>query len=94
MLFCVLCFDKPNAGGLRAENREAHLAYMKNFGDRIKALGPFLSEDAEGMIGSLYIIEAENRDEVEAIVAKDPYVEADLFYRSEIHPWRHVAGQF
>ncbi len=94
MLFCVLSFDKPNAVAIRAANREAHLTYMKGLGACVKALGPFLSEDGEAMIGSLYIVEADARDAVEAIVAADPYVEADLFDRYEIHPWRHVAGQF
>ena len=93
MLFCVFSFDKQNAGDVRAANRDAHLAYVKGLGTRVKALGPFLSEDGEAMIGSLYIVEAEARDAVEAIVAADPYVKADLFDRYEIHPWRHVAGQ-
>ena len=94
MLFCVFSFDKPAAASVRAGNRGAHLAYMTALGKRLKALGPFLSEDGDAMIGSLYIVEANTRDEVEAIVADDPYVQADLFDRYEIHPWRHVAGQF
>ena len=94
MIYVLMCFDKKNALSERMAVREAHLAYMTALGKRLKALGPFLSEDGDAMIGSLYIVEANTRDEVEAIVADDPYVQADLFDRYEIHPWRHVAGQF
>lgn len=86
MLFALICTDKPGALQVRLDNRPAHMEFLKGLGDALKAAGPFLN-DAGDMCGSLVVIEAENRDEILAIAANDPYAQADLFEQVEIRPW-------
>ena len=92
-LFAISCVDKPDSLPLRMATREAHLAYA-NGGQtavRVKLGGPYL--DAKGdMAGSLLIVEAANRAEVEEFSKNDAYVRAGLFQSVEIRPYRITVG--
>jgi uncharacterized protein YciI len=93
MLFAVTCLDKPGHAHVRAENRSAHLAFLGEHADAVKIAGPLLEDDGDGMVGSLLIIEAPDRDTLEALLARDPYAEAGLFAGVDIRPWRWVVGR-
>jgi len=90
-LFALICIDKPDSLALRMATREAHFAYIGGQPGVLRLGGPFLDGE-EKMAGSLMIIEAANLADAEAFSAADPYRQAGLFERVEIHPWRHTAG--
>ncbi len=87
MLYALLCTDKPNCLELRTKMRPDHLAYLASLGDAMKFAGPFL-DDAASPIGSLVVIEAEDRVAAEHLAAQDPYKLAGLFASVEIKAWR------
>ena len=87
MLYALLCTDKPNSTDVRAKMRPDHLAYLSSLGDAMKFAGPFL-DDAQSPIGSLVMIEAEDRNAAEGIAKNDPYNIAGLFQSVEIKAWR------
>lgn len=87
MFFCVISFDRLGAAPVRAALCDDHLLYMKALGPRLRMHGPFMSEDRSRQIGSMTVLEAQCRSEAEAIVDNDPFVLANLYERSEIHPW-------
>jgi uncharacterized protein YciI len=89
MLFCLIGTDKPNAIDLRLANRDAHVKYWKESG-RISAGGFFTTDDGSAMNGSLLVIEAADRAEVERLVTDDPYTKAGLFASVEIRAWKWV----
>lgn len=86
MLFMFIAFDRQGVGAaIRAEVRPRHVAYTKTNG-MVKFGGPFVGPNSE-MIGSFSIIEAKDYDEALAYTKRDPYAEANLFERTELHPW-------
>ena len=87
MLYALLCTDKPNSTDLRAKIRPDHLAYLASLGDALKFAGPFL-DDAQSPIGSLVMIEADDRNAAERLAKNDPYNIAGLFQSVEIKAWR------
>lgn len=89
MLFLVHTWDKSGALDVRMANRDAHIAWLKAAGGKVKAAGPWLN-DADEMAGSLLIIEAEDRAGLDAWLATDPYQAAGLFGKVEIAPYRWV----
>ena len=91
MLYAIICLDKPGALETRKANRDAHLAHIRAANGAITQAGPFLDAAGE-MCGSLLIMEAESRAEVEAWCADDPYAAAGLFESVEIRPWKRVIG--
>lgn len=90
--FVLMCLDKPRSLPLRMATREAHLAYVANMGEAVRLLGPLLDEDGE-MKGSLLIVEVEDIAEARLFSAGDPYVQAGLFERVEIHAVRVAASR-
>ena len=91
-LFMLACFDKPHVLDLRMATREAHLAYVREQAAVVKVAGPMLDE-AEGMAGSLFILEADDRAAVQAFNAGDPYQQAGVFGQVEIRGFRASIGQ-
>lgn len=90
-LFVLTCLDKPGALDLRLATREAHLAYADGCGNTVKLGGPFLN-DSGAMIGSLIVVEAEDRAAAEAFSANDPYRKAGVFASVDIRAFRAVRG--
>lgn len=86
MLFMFIAFDRKDGGSaIRAKVRPRHVDYTKSRG-MVKFGGPFVGPDG-GMVGSFSIIEAQSYDEALAYTKADPYAEANLFERTELHPW-------
>ena len=90
MFYIIRCFDKPGQQDLRLANRADHLAYLQTYGDKVVAAGPVLSEDLQSMVGSLIILDLDDRAAADTFAAGDPYAKAGLFERVEIAPWKRV----
>lgn len=86
MLFALICNDKPGSLDLRMKTRPEHVAYLNGLGTALKAAGPFI-DDQGSPVGSLVIIEAENREAAERIAAGDPHAKAGLFAATDIRGW-------
>lgn len=88
MLIALIARDKPGALQTRLDNREAHLAYIKETGV-VSQGGPLLDDDG-GMIGSLVILDVEDMAAARAWADNDPYAAAGLFDSVELIPWKKV----
>jgi uncharacterized protein YciI len=76
MLFAIHALDGEGALSKRLEHGDAHRVHVAGaaaFGVRIVISGPLVKDDGETMIGSLIVVEAENREEAERFNASDPY---------------------
>ncbi|HEY2177968.1 MAG TPA: YciI family protein [Caulobacteraceae bacterium] len=87
-MYVLICKDWPDALALRMSVREAHLAFARGLRPGLVRLGgPFL--DAAGqMCGSLIILDTDDRAEVDAYLAADPYTASGLFESVDVQPWR------
>ncbi len=90
MLIALIAKDKDGALQTRLDNREAHVAHIKNSGVVFQA-GPFLDGDGQ-MCGSLVILDVEDMAAAEDWAANDPYAKAGLFKSTELIPWNKVIG--
>jgi uncharacterized protein YciI len=86
MLFAIQCIDKPDHGQLRADTRPVHLDYLRSQADAVFCAGP-LQDDSGAAIGSLIIMDFEDRAGAEAFAAGDPYAKAGLFSTVTITRW-------
>ena len=87
MLFALICTDKPHSLDLRMSVRPDHLKHLESLGTKLKAAGPFTTDEGSP-IGSLVIIEAADRQSAQAMAESDPYAKAGLFASVEIKPWK------
>jgi len=94
MYFSVYALDRAGAGDIRARNRDAHRARLKDHDHPVKVMmaGPLLADDGKTMIGSLLVFEAADKAAVEAFLAGDPYEISGLFERTEVRPFAWSIG--
>ncbi len=74
-LFAVHALDKPGALPLRLDLYAAHRTFLEGAEHGVKLVmsGPLQSDDGETMIGSLFIIDAPDRDTLVAFTKADPF---------------------
>ncbi len=94
MYFVIYALDRPDAADLRAKTRPAHREYMHSDGLPVTLLlaGPLLASDGVTMVGSLIVVEADRREDVDAFSARDPYRLAGLVGSVSIRPWNWTTG--
>jgi uncharacterized protein YciI len=90
MLIALIAKDKDSALQTRLDNRDAHVAYIKESGVVMHA-GPFLDTNGE-MCGSLVVLDVADMTAAEAWASNDPYAKAGLFGSTELIQWNKVIG--
>ncbi|MDO8862245.1 YciI family protein [Haliea sp. E1-2-M8] len=97
MLYAILCEDVDNSLPLRQRARPAHLARIQQLVDdgRLLVAGPHPALDTEdpgeaGFTGSLIIAEFDSLEAATAWADSDPYVDAGVFRRVVVKPYKRV----
>ena len=88
MLIALMARDNPGALQIRLDNRDDHLAYLKQSGV-VSQAGPFLDEGGE-MVGSLIILDVSDMSAAEEWSKDDPYAKAGLFAEVKLIMWKKV----
>ena len=87
MLFAIHAVDRAGALPTRLANYDAHKTFLSDtspYGVKIVMSGPLVSDDGATMIGSLFLIEAPGRNEVEAFNRADPFAAAGIWEKVTI----------
>lgn len=92
MLFAVLFEDDPAApADIRKAHMPAHLAFLGEHADRVRAAGPLF--DGSAGAGGLWLVEAESAAAVDALVKADPFWPTGLRKSVRILEWRQVFAE-
>jgi uncharacterized protein YciI len=78
------------ASRAREQHRSEHIAYRKGLGGAMCLAGPIL-DDAGAAIGSLVILQADNRAAAQLLATRDPYVAAGVLELSSVRGYRIAA---
>ena len=92
MQFVLYALDKENHLDVRMENRPDHIDFLKKHDGtdtpvQVLLAGPLRSDDGETMIGSVLVLEADNKSDIDKFAANDPYAIAGLFQSVSIHEY-------
>jgi len=78
----VIFDDTPAMLEVRKAREPDHLRFLEKHGDTIKIAGGLRELPGDPYVGGLWVVEAEGRDELVALVESDPYfVPAHRRYR-------------
>lgn len=83
MLYAIHCLDGADALPRRLDNHAAHRDYLAAASVRLIMAGPLLGGDGS-MIGSLFVVQTDTREAVEAFHAGDPFNAAKVWERVTI----------
>jgi uncharacterized protein YciI len=82
MRWVVIFDDAPDMMSVRREREPLHLAFLEQHRDSIRIAGGLRENPGGSFVGGLWVVEADSRDQVDALVAADPYyVPAHRKYR-------------
>jgi uncharacterized protein YciI len=88
--FIVLLEDDPQRGAeIRREHMPAHLAFLDRNAHAIRTAGPLSDGDGQPA-GGLWLVEAGDLAEVEALTREDPFWAAGLRSSVRVLAWRQV----
>ena len=79
MLWVIHCIDKLDALERRLAAITRHREYLGSEPIDIVMSGPLMDDTNEKMIGSLFLVEAESRAEIEEFQRNDPLFHADVW---------------
>jgi hypothetical protein len=95
MQFIVYCKDK-GAGELRHKARAEHFRHILDelAGATTKYVfgGPLINPEGK-IVGSLFVIDAQDRAELDRVMARDPYFKHGIFETVEIHATRQMVPE-
>jgi hypothetical protein len=97
MLFAVWALDAAGMLDTRLAVREAHRRRLREPSPHavtVLLAGPLLDAAGASMAGTLLVVDADDLQGVSAFVQDDPYVQAGVYARVEIRPWRCGLGPF
>ena len=97
MWYAIISEDVDNSLALRASAREAHLARLRELvaEGRLLIAGPHPAIDADdpgeaGFTGSLVVVDFPSLEDAQAWADADPYVDAGVYARVTVKPFKRV----
>jgi uncharacterized protein YciI len=88
--YVVMFEDNEHKAGKRAEFMKEHLAFLRSKAGQVSAAGPLKEAKNGTPAGGLWLVSAESRDEVEALVKADPFWPTGLRKSYTILEWTKV----
>ncbi|MCU6433719.1 YciI family protein [Undibacterium sp. Jales W-56] len=86
-LFAVRFHDKPDKLATRSQFLQAHLDWLNIHKNTILVAGSLRLSPDQGAIGGLWIVQAEEKNQIEQLLVEDPFWKAGLRERVEISFW-------
>lgn len=77
MLFVIHAIDAPNSAEFRQQHYPQHFVHLDRAneqGIRIEMSGPLVADDGKTVVGSMLVVEAQDRSVVERFYQADPFV--------------------
>lgn len=87
MLFAVLFTDKPGQGQRRAQHLADHIAWVDLHKNQVLVAGSLRDNPEDVPRGGLWVVEAESKAAVMALVATDPFYTCGLRQGVEVLHW-------
>ncbi|MDE0059091.1 MAG: YciI family protein [Defluviicoccus sp.] len=92
MLYVLHMIDKPGVLDKRMAALPAHRDYLEQAPIEVVMSGPLQAEDGETIVGSLYLVEVEKREDIDAFLAEDPLANAGVWDRVDINRFFRRVG--
>ncbi len=90
MIFAVFFEDNADRADMRARFMPNHLAFLERNSEAVQSAGPLKDAATGEGAGGLWIVEAEDRDAVQALVEEDPFWPTGLRKAVRILEWTQV----
>ena len=78
-VFLVLAYDAADSAALRQSELDGHLEYVEKHCEQYLVCGPLRNPGEPALIGSFFLLAADDAAAAEAIVSGDPYFKCGMY---------------
>lgn len=88
MAYAIITKDRADAGDLRQRLRPEHVAYLDAHKSKLLAAGAQITDDGQGALGGVLLVDTDDRAEAETFIQGDPFTKGGLFESVTVVRWR------
>jgi len=92
-VWLVVAHDGEGSAAIRDRELEAHLEYVEKHNDAYLVCGPLRDAGGDALVGSFFLVSADNEASARGIVENDPYYAAGTYASVEIRRAVPAAGR-
>lgn len=92
--YLVICRDGADSSGPRAEYLAGHLEHVERYWTRYVTAGPIREPGGEALVGSIFLVLAEDLKAAEALMNGDPYITCGMYETIEYKEFSNSIGQY
>lgn len=92
--FLVLAFDAEGSACKREQGLDGHLRHIEQNIERYLAAGPLREPGGESLIGSFFLVVAEDETDAMSLLNDDPYMQSDLYGEVRVLSATPAAGRW
>ena len=92
--FLVLAFDAEGGTDTRERELDGHLTHIEKNVERYLAAGPLKEPGGESLIGSFFLVVAEDEADAMALLNGDPYMQSKLYGEVRVLSATPAAGRW
>lgn len=92
--YLVICRDAPGSADSRTKNLKGHLDHVETHWTRYVTAGPIREPGGEALIGSVFLVLADDLDDAKALMGGDPYITCGMYESITYHEFSNSIGQY
>lgn len=92
--YLVICRDGSSSAAPRATNLKGHLDHVEKHWKRYVTAGPIREPGGEALVGSVFLVLAENLEDAKALMEGDPYITCGMYETITYHEFSNSIGQY
>ena len=94
-VFLVLAYDiDEGSAAFRQSELDGHLEYIEKHCDQYLVCGPLRNPGESALVGSFFLLVAEDADAVTALVSGDPYFQCGMYADVQVREATPAGGRF
>ena len=93
-VFLIMAMDAAGSASLRDQNLEGHLAHIEKHCDDYLVCGPLREPDGTELIGSFFVVVADDEAGARQLLEGDPYFSSGMYADIRVVAAVPAAGRF
>lgn len=92
--YLVICRDGPGSAEPRAAHLKGHLDHVETYWTRYVTAGPIREPGGEALVGSVFLVLADDLADAKALMEGDPYITCGMYETITYNEFSNSIGQY
>lgn len=92
--YLVICRDGSGSAEPRATHLKGHLDHVEKHWTRYVTAGPIREPGGEALVGSIFLVLADDLNSAKALMEGDPYITCGMYETITYHEFSNSIGQY